>query len=102
MKKVYSLIVIVVLSLIIYTQFTIFVIPPIGLLPEGKTLIIFRLQNGKFIDSPDFYPSGQVIGLLGVDKFKNAVILLRLPYSESLYSFSRKVYYPHRTHYQDL
>ena len=48
-----ALIIAAVLAVLIYTQLTIFVIPPIGALPEGKTIIITRLNKTEFIDSPD-------------------------------------------------
>ena len=38
------LIVFVVLAIVIYTQLTIFVIQPIGAVPEGKTLVILSHQ----------------------------------------------------------
>ena len=37
--------------LAIASQITIFVIQPLGMLPEGKTLVISRMSNTKFIDS---------------------------------------------------
>ena len=40
-----ALIIAAVLAVLIYTQLTIFVIPPIGALPEGKTIIITRLNK---------------------------------------------------------
>ena len=43
----------VVVMLVVYTQITLFIIPPIGAIPEGKTVIILRLNKTKFIDSPD-------------------------------------------------
>ena len=55
MKKRHTiaLVIIAVLMVLIYTQITIFVIPPIGAVPEGKTIIITRLNKTEFIDSPD-------------------------------------------------
>jgi hypothetical protein len=37
----------------IYTQLTLFVIQPIGAIPEGKTLIILRMNKTQFIGSAD-------------------------------------------------
>ncbi|WKJ91440.1 hypothetical protein QZJ86_04720 [Methylomonas montana] len=85
----------------IYTQITIYVIPPIGALPEGQTVIITRLNKTEFVDSPDgmceriqggvsLLCRGMVMGAV-IDK---SSILLRLPYSSWLYSISTggKVY----------
>lgn len=82
-------------ALIFYTQITIFVIQPIGAIPEGKTLIILRLNKTEFIDSPDAMCEriqGGVslmcrIMAMGAVASKSK-ILLRLPYSAWLYSIS--------------
>ncbi len=82
--------------LIVGSQFvTIFVVQPIGALPEGRTVVITRLTNLHFIDSADAFCDrkmggvsllcrGAVIGKVT----KEASILLRLPYSAALYSIS--------------
>lgn len=98
MKKkvaVSSLIVLVVIGLIAYTQLTLFVVPPIGALPEGKTVVILRLNKTKFIDSPDAI-CGRIQG--GVSLLCRGItlgrvldeskIIMRLPYSETLYLIS--------------
>jgi hypothetical protein len=36
-----------------YFLLTIYVIPPIGALPEGKTIVIWKRAKTNFIDSPD-------------------------------------------------
>jgi len=77
------------------SQVTIFVIQPIGALPEGKTLIISRMSNTKFIDSADAIcerTQGGVslicrIGAMG-GALKNAQIYARLPYMRWLYEIS--------------
>jgi hypothetical protein len=48
-----ALVVIAVLLVVIFTQITVFVIPPIGALPGGKTVVMLRLNKTDFIDSPD-------------------------------------------------
>lgn len=89
------LIVLAIAAIIIYTQFSFFIIPPIGAVPEGKTLVILRLNKGKFIDSPDamceriqggvsLLCRGMVLGAVA----SKSTILLRLPYSETLYLMS--------------
>ncbi len=94
-KHTVLLVILVVLIVGIYTQITIFVVPPIGAIPEGKTIIITRLNKTEFIDSPDgvceriqggvsLLCRGMVLGAV-VEK---STILLRLPYSSWLYSIS--------------
>ena len=97
MKKSYIIAIVItaVLILTIYTQITIFVVPPIGALPEGKTVIITRLNKTEFIDSPDgmcdriqggvsLLCRGMIIGAV----IEKSTILLRLPYNSWLYSIS--------------
>lgn len=97
MKKTYviSSIIAVALVLAICSQITFFVVPPIGAVPEGRTVVISRLNKTEFIDSPDAmceriqgYVSllcrGMVLGAV----LEKSTILLRLPYSELLYSIS--------------
>lgn len=86
----------VVLLLGVASQFvTIFVIQPIGAVPEGRTLIIQRMATVNFIDSADAWCERQQegvsllcrIGILG-RVADNDTILVRLPYSEALYKLS--------------
>lgn len=84
-----------IIVVLVYTQFTIFVVQPIGAVPEGRTLIMRRTGKLKFIDSADsvceremggvsLLCRGVVMGsVAGGDR-----ILARLPYSETLYSIS--------------
>ena len=77
-----------------YTQLTVFVIPPIGMLADGKTIIIPCQNNTQFIDSPDGMcdrKNGGVSlcrGIAIASVAKDASILARLPYSPTLYSIS--------------
>ena len=77
------------------TQITVFVIQPIGAVPDGRTLVISRLNQGKLVDSADgmceriqgsvnLLCRGLVLGQVG----KNATVYARLPYSEALYLLS--------------
>lgn len=77
------------------TQITIFVIQPIGAVPEGRTVVMSRLRSMKFIDSADSFCQrtqggvnlicrAAVMGAVG----QNATIYARLPYSETLYLWS--------------
>jgi hypothetical protein len=90
-----ALVVLAVTVIVIYTQLTIFVIPPIGALPEGKTVIITRLNKTEFIDSPDamceriqggvsLLCRAMVMGAV----INKASVLVRLPYSSWLYGVS--------------
>ena len=74
---------------------TIFVVQPIGAVPEGRTLVITRLNTMHFIDSADGWcerQTGRVnllcrAGVVG-RVADQATILARLPYSETLYKIS--------------
>lgn len=94
-KTAIALIILVILGIISYTQLTIFVVPPIGALPEGKTVVILRLNKTNFIDSPDALceriQSGVSLlcrGAMLAGVIKNTKVLMRLPYSEYLYLIS--------------
>lgn len=96
-KKTVSilLIVFVVLAIVIYTQLTIFVIQPIGAIPEGKTLVILRLNKTEFIDSADAMCEREMGGVSLLCRMgmmagvaNKSSILLRLPYSQTLYDIS--------------
>lgn len=78
-----------------YFFLTIFVIQPIGALPDGKTFIVSRLEDGAFIDSADAVCVRRTGGVsllcrsLAIKMYmENARIYLRLPYSEWLYTLS--------------
>lgn len=84
-----------VILLLVSTQLTIFVIQPVGALPEGRTLVITRLTKGTFVDSPDAMCERIQDGVSLLCRMmavgavaKNATILARLPYSEWLYLVS--------------
>lgn len=77
------------------TQVSIVVIQPIGAIPEGRTVIISRLTNVKFIDSPDAIcqrlQDGVSLlcrGVILARITQEAKIYARLPYSKVLYSIS--------------
>lgn len=94
-KTTIGLVVAAAAVIVAYTQLTFFVIPPIGAIPEGKTVLITRLNKTEFIDSPDamcermqggvsLLCRGMVMGAV-VEK---STIIARLPYSSWLYSVS--------------
>lgn len=87
--------VLVGIGIFAYTQLTIFVIQPIGAIPEGRTIIIWRMGKLKFIDSADAMcerANGGVSllcrGAMMGGVASNATIIARLPYSETLYEIS--------------
>lgn len=74
---------------------SIFVVQPIGAVPQGVTIVMLRTVNLNFIDSADAFcerTQGKVnlicrmlaLGTIG----SKAVIIARLPYSETLYLWS--------------
>jgi hypothetical protein len=94
-KALITISILVVLAFVVYTQLTLFVVPPIGAVPEGRTIVMLRLENIQFIDSPDavcerlqggvnLLCRAAVLG--GVAE--NATVIANWPYSESLYLIS--------------
>ncbi|WP_286886312.1 hypothetical protein [Pseudomonas sp. UBA7456] len=74
------------LCLVIYTQITIFAVPPIGAVPEGRTVIMLRLNKTNFIDSADAmcvriqgYVSPMCRGMTMAGVVKATTIIARLP-----------------------
>lgn len=81
--------------LIAYFTVNVIAIQPIGALPEGKTIVVTKLTNVKFIDSADAIcerTAGGVSilcrGLVLARIAEESRILLRLPYNEQLYLLS--------------
>lgn len=75
---------------------TIFVVQPIGAVPEGRTLIVWRGAKMRLVDSADAICAreasgvsllcrGAVLAAIARDEDQ---ILLRLPYVETLYLWS--------------
>lgn len=94
-RSIVALVIVAVLIVLLYTQITFFVVPPIGALPDGKTIVITRLNKTEFIDSADamcermqggvsLLCRGMTIGAVA----EKSTILFRLPYSSWLYSIS--------------
>lgn len=95
MKKIIGIILAAIIAIAIYTQITIFVVPPIGAVPEGRTVIMLRLNKTKFIDSADAMCEriqGSVSllcrGFTMAAVVDNTKIIARLPYSRFLYLIS--------------
>lgn len=94
-KRMYILAGVALTLFILYSTVTIFVIPPIGAIPEGKTLIISRLNKTNFIDSADAMCeriSGGVSlicrGMAMGTVLEKSTIYMRFPYVHSLYLIS--------------
>lgn len=95
LSTIIGLISIAVATIFVVTQLTFFIVQPIGVVPEGHTVIIWRLNTMKFIDSADAWCERQIgnVNLLCrgaiLAKLGNEdIIIARLPYSESLYLWS--------------
>lgn len=95
MKKSLIAALLIAVAIAIYTQLTVFVVPPIGAVPEGRTVIILRLKKTDFIDSPDAIcdrlQGGVSLlcrGMTMAAVVENSKILVRLPYSDWLYLVS--------------
>ncbi|MYM69175.1 hypothetical protein GTP45_20370 [Pseudoduganella sp. FT55W] len=94
-RTVLPLLALVAILAVIYTQFTIFIVPPIGSLPTGMTIVFPRLSKTSFIDSPDAICEREMghVNLLCRGVTLGAVaakakIIARLPYSDTLYRIS--------------
>ncbi len=90
-----TLLLLLALGAVLSTQITLFVVPRIGAIPDGRTLVILKLYSDdfetRFVDSPDaicerrtggvnLLCRGMTLGAIG----ENATVLARLPYSEIL------------------
>lgn len=82
-------------SFYFYKNFSIFVVQPIGAIPEGATFIVPRTANLAFVDSADALCERLMQGvslMCRVTMLTQAVdpdeIYFRLPYQEWLYSYS--------------
>ncbi len=96
-RRIALLILPVLIATAVYTQLTIFVVQPLGAVPEGGTVVIWRRQKTQFVDSADavcqreaggvslLCRAGVLRGIVGDD---GSGILFRLPYSEALYLIS--------------
>ena len=78
-----------------YFRLTIFIVQPIGAIPEGRTIIASRTHFSEFIDSADAMCERKNSGVSlmcrvsMIATFLDATtIYARMPYSEWLYSIS--------------
>lgn len=92
-KKIFGVLILALIAVAVigYNKFTLFVVQPIGAVPEGRTIIVERSLDMPLIDSADamckrrvgsvsLFCRGMTMG--EVAKLK---IYARLPYSEWLY-----------------
>ena len=94
-RKTLLLIALTAFIILIYTQVTVFVIQPIGAIPDGRTIVIWREGKLNFIDSADGVCGREASGVSLLCRMavlgavaKNNTVLMRLPYSETLYLVS--------------
>ncbi|MCX2589971.1 hypothetical protein OQ435_17540 [Proteus penneri] len=94
MKKLLVILAILAISLSIfaYNKLTIFTVQPIGAIPDGVTVVIWKKGDMKFFESPDslcIQKTGGVSLLCRMRMLGNAIdkddIIIRLPYSEYAY-----------------
>lgn len=92
MRKIVFAGLIAAIAIVVYTQITLFVVPPIGAAPEGRTVVMLRLNKTNFIDSPDAMcdrMQGGVSllcrGMTMAAVVEKTKIIARLPYSDWLY-----------------
>ena len=94
-KSLIGIVSLFVFTLIIYTQTTLFIVPPIGAVPEGKTVVMLRLTKLNFIDSADAICAremgsvnlmcrGMMLGAI----LSKATVIVKLPYSKVLDTIS--------------
>jgi len=100
-KKIILASTVIILLVIVLSQITFFVVQPIGAIPNGKTLVVLRMNKTNLIDSADamcYRTMGSVNllcrGMMMAAVVNKGTILLRLPYSRFLYEISTggKVY----------
>jgi hypothetical protein len=77
------------------TQLTVFIVQPIGAVPEGRTMVIWRADTMKLIDSADAWCERRTKSVslmcrsLVLAKIADEdVTIANLPYSETLYLWS--------------
>jgi hypothetical protein len=94
-RKIILLVMIVAFMIAVYTQVTFFVIQPIGAVPDGRTLVVWRTGKLKFIDSADGFCARESNGVSLLCRMavlgtvaQNSTVIVRLPYSETLYLIS--------------
>lgn len=82
-------------GILAYNSLTIFMVQPIGAVPDGRTVIISRMNKTRFVDSADAMcerDTGSVNllcrGMMNAAIATKATIYARLPFSWTLYEIS--------------
>ncbi len=97
MKKILSIFIILVICLIAfaYNKITIFSIQPIGAIPEGTTIVMWKKENMNFFESPDglcLKSVGNVSLMCRTMMIGSSIdeenIIFKLPYNERAYLLS--------------
>jgi hypothetical protein len=91
----YLLAALAALALVSYPFISLFVVQPIGALPEGRTLIVSRSDKMQFIDSADAICAREMGGVSLLCRAgalaavaENQRVIAKLPYSALLYRIS--------------
>ena len=95
MRRLWVVVCLLVACVLIYATLGVFVVQPIGAVPDGVTMIVTRLNTMQFVDSADAWCARNMGGVnllcraMVLGKVaQESTILLRLPYSESAYLLS--------------
>lgn len=90
-KRIWPIIVLIILIILIYTQIGLYTIQPIGMLPEGVTAVVWRAPGEPFFNSPDAVCLEVMDGvslmcrMMAIGEGPADRIILRLPYSRWAY-----------------
>ncbi|MBC8946968.1 hypothetical protein [Xenorhabdus indica] len=93
-KKILASIIVIVIALSVfaYNKITIFAVQPIGALPDGATVVMWKKDGMRFFESPDgmcIQKTGGVSLLCRMAALGNGIdkdeIIFRLPYIEYVY-----------------
>lgn len=93
-KKIIALFVVLIIgiSIFAYNKLTIFTVQPIGAIPDGVTIVMWKKGDMRFFESPDglcMQRVGSVSLLCRMSMLGSAIdkdnIIMRLPYSEYAY-----------------
>ena len=93
-RGILILLLILVLLVIAYTQVGLYTVQPMGVMPEGTTLLIRRVPGEPFFNSPDatcLRTEGEVTLICRgrvLEEIPNDRALLKLPYWEWAYRMS--------------
>ena len=86
-----GLVLLVVLAALFYGFCGFYSVPPIGAMPEGRTILVWRNSGEQFFDSPDAVCMRRLGGVsllcrgMALGRAPTDRIILRLPYSQWAY-----------------